>query len=101
MRGSAIDKIRTFYYRRVILVEGSNVDAVSSVKAGQCASPCCQVERELARSWSVSLVRCSACKHSSAAAGPGAVRFSLIDCGVFNSLRSGEQSRVCLEFEVK
>lgn len=58
-----------------------------------------QVEREPARSWSCALVRCSACKHSSKAAGRGVV--AVIDCGVFNSLRAGEQSRVCLEFEAK
>lgn len=45
------------------------------------------------------LVRCSACLHAVSSSGRGGT--PVVQCGVFSTLRAGEQSRICFEYEAR
>lgn len=54
---------------------------------------------EFSALWLSCLVRCSACLHAVSSSGRGGT--PVVQCGVFSDVRSGEQSRICFEYEAK
>lgn len=54
---------------------------------------------ESSPSWLSCVVRCSACLHAVTSSGRGGT--PVVQCGVFSDVRSGEQSRICFEYEAR